>query len=38
MVSGQWLGKPIAAAKNTDATIELLLETGCFYVIHAEIL
>jgi hypothetical protein len=29
-VSGQRLGKHVPAATNTHATIELLLETGCF--------
>jgi hypothetical protein len=37
-VSGQWLGKHVTAATNTRATIELLLETGCFYVVRAEML
>jgi hypothetical protein len=35
-VSGQRLGKHIPAATNRRATIETLLETGCFYVVRAE--
>jgi hypothetical protein len=37
-VSGQRLGKHVPAATNTHATVELLLETGCFYVVLAEML
>jgi hypothetical protein len=29
-VSGQLLGKEVPTAKNTHATVELLLETWCF--------
>jgi hypothetical protein len=36
--SGQWLSKHVSAATNTHSTIELLLQTPCFYVIHAEVL
>jgi hypothetical protein len=36
--SGQRLGKHVLAATNTHATIELLLETGCFYVVCVEML
>jgi hypothetical protein len=37
-VSGRRLGKHVPAATNRRATIELLLETGCFYVVRAEML
>jgi hypothetical protein len=37
-VSGQRLGKYLPAAKNGRATIEVLLETGRFYVVRAEVL
>jgi hypothetical protein len=32
------LGKHVSAATNTHATAEVLLETGCFFMIHAEML
>jgi hypothetical protein len=32
------LSKHIPLSTNTRATIELLLETGCFYMVHAEML
>jgi hypothetical protein len=35
-VSRQRLGKHVPAATNRRATIEVLLETGCFYVVRAE--
>jgi hypothetical protein len=35
-VPGQRLGKHVPAAINRRATIEVLLETGCFYVVPAE--
>jgi hypothetical protein len=37
-VSKQWLGKHVPTETNTHATIEVLLETGCFYVVRAEML
>jgi hypothetical protein len=38
ILSGQRLGKHVYAETNTHAAIELLLETGCFYVVRAEML
>jgi hypothetical protein len=35
-VSGQLLGKQVAAATNLRVTTEVPLETGCFYVVRAE--
>jgi hypothetical protein len=35
-VSGQWLGKHVPVATDTNATIEVLLETGCLYMVRAE--
>jgi hypothetical protein len=35
-VSRQQLSKHVPAAMNQRATIEVLLETGYFYVVHAE--
>jgi hypothetical protein len=35
-VSRQRLGKHVPAATNRCETIEVLLETGCFYVVRAE--
>jgi hypothetical protein len=35
-VYGQWLGKNVPAAKNRRERIEVLLETGCFWVVQAE--
>jgi hypothetical protein len=35
-VSRQRLGKHIPVATNRRATMEVLLETGCFYVVRAE--
>jgi hypothetical protein len=35
-VSRQRLAKHVPAATNQRATIDILLETGCFYVVHAE--
>jgi hypothetical protein len=32
------LGKHVPMAMNTQSAIELLLETGCFYVVLAEML
>jgi hypothetical protein len=37
-VSGQQLGKHVPMAMNMHATIELLLEKGCFHVVCAETL
>jgi hypothetical protein len=34
--SGQRLFKHVPAATNQLATIEVLLEMGCFYMVHAE--
>jgi hypothetical protein len=36
--SGQQLVKHVPAAMNTYAIIELLLQTGCFYMVCAEML
>jgi hypothetical protein len=35
-VSGQRLGKHVPATTNRRATMEVLLETECFYVVRAE--
>jgi hypothetical protein len=37
-VSVQRLGKHVPAATNTYATIELLLQMSCFYMVRAEML
>jgi hypothetical protein len=36
VVYGQRLGKHVPAATGRRAAIEVLLETGCFYVVRAE--
>jgi hypothetical protein len=35
-ISRQRLGKDVPTANNRRATIEILFETGCFYVVRAE--
>jgi hypothetical protein len=37
-VSRQRLGKHVLSITNMHATVELLLETGCLYVVRAEML
>jgi hypothetical protein len=37
-ISRQRLGKHVPAATNAHATIQVLLETGCFCVVRAEML
>jgi hypothetical protein len=35
-ISGQRLGKHLPVSTNRHAITDVLLETGCFYVVHAE--